>query len=85
MKKNIFDFILDSAKKTKTFGDLTKELNNNGYSTDRGGKYKGGRGTAKLVRSAFDAFRNRGDDENAEKISKGFTNAKGEYAYKKKK
>ena len=74
---------LISDKKTMYAQDLVNLLNNNSFKTDAGNEYKGGRGIYKLLDSIYYRLEKAGEDDDAEKIAKAFTDASGGYAYKK--
>jgi hypothetical protein len=65
------------------FDRLAGWLNARGYRTNSGTPYLGGRGTARLVRAAYDFVACERDegDEAARPIALAFTRADGRYAY----
>ncbi|HET8550715.1 MAG TPA: hypothetical protein VFL57_22060 [Bryobacteraceae bacterium] len=64
---------------------LAAHLNHNGFETEKGEEYKGGRGTHKLVRETVIWVRDHlglGEEESGS-ISLAYPNAEGEFPYEK--
>ena len=84
---NKFEFVLNQAArlhksgKKITGGQLVILLNQNGYTTNYGTQYVGGRGVYKLIHAVYDWQISIGQKNNADIIAYAFTNQDGEYAY----
>ncbi|MDR0770215.1 MAG: hypothetical protein LBE75_03335 [Burkholderiales bacterium] len=62
--------------------DLASRLNRNGYLTESGHKYAGGRGTYKLINEACKWLNNKQKlPEEAKKVARAFKKPDGTYAY----
>jgi hypothetical protein len=72
---------LSENNKTLTFEELAENLNEVGYETNDGQDYKGGRGTATLVKTVHEKCE---DEDTAENISTVFTGKDGTLPYEKK-
>lgn len=64
-----------------TFDQLATLLNANGYTTEYGSPFTGGRGVAKLVHAIWDRLDAQGLIAERDAVVASFTNAVGDYAY----
>jgi len=83
-KKYISDLatFLTNQKKVMSGEELATHLNRNGFRTSYGSKYKGGRGTYKLIKSTWSAHDSVGEDVEAENVATAYVKPSGGYAYK---
>lgn len=85
---NKIDFVVDLAQKlvksgkTMTASQLADVLNKNGYNTNVGGTYSGGRGTLTTVSSIYNELIKQGRLVDADNVAKAFVKEDGNYAYK---
>ncbi len=73
---------LNNQGKVMSGEELATHLNRNGFSTSYGSKYKGGRGTYKLIKSIWSVHDSAGENIEAENIATAFVKPSGGYAYK---
>ena len=74
-------FLFDNQK-TMSGQELAKHLNRNGFLTSYGTKYKGKRGTYKLLRETWKWVNDElGLSDEAEKVAKAFPTPDGTYPY----
>lgn len=66
---------------TLTGGQLARQLNQQGFRTNRGSLYQGGRGTYRLIRQVYRRFESQGETGIAVLIARAFTAEDGNYAY----
>ena len=78
--KNTATSLLTQGK-TITFDQLATLLNSNGFTTEYGSSFSGGRGVAKLVHSVWDRLNAQGMIAERDAVAASFTNAVGDYAY----
>ena len=60
---------------------LVDILNMNGITQDNGDSYNGGRGIYKTISSAYNYYKDNGDEQTAYNIAMSFVDKNGDYAY----
>lgn len=78
---NLATFLVEN-KKVMSGEELATHLNRNVFSTGYGSKYKGGRGTYKLIKSVWSSYEQVGKTKEASNIATAFVKPNGGYAYK---
>jgi hypothetical protein len=72
---------LVSNKTKMTFSQLATHLNDTGHKTKYGTRYKGSRGTARLVGSVYDELMKSNDVKSAENVANAFTDRNGNHSW----
>ena len=62
-------------------GELADHLNRNGYKTNSGKEYKGGRGTSRMISSIYDRLKEEGRDEDAKNVALSYTNKNDKHSW----
>lgn len=65
-----------------TFTDLAAHLNGMGIRTSYGARYRGGRGTARLISMTYRALASLGQSHDAGVVATAYTRQNGGYAYR---
>ena len=73
---------LSNQGKVMSGEELAAHLNRNGFRTSYGSKYKGGRGTYKLIKGVWGAHNLAGESIEAGNVAVAFVKPNGGYAYK---
>lgn len=73
---------LSNQSKVMSGEELAVHLNRNGFRTSYGSKYKGGRGTYKLIKGVWSAHDSAGESVEAKNVATAFVKPSGGYAYK---
>ncbi|AGH81272.1 hypothetical protein PCNPT3_06660 [Psychromonas sp. CNPT3] len=83
-KKYISDLatFLSNQGKVMSGEELAVHLNRNGFRTSYGSKYKGGRGTYKLIKSIWSTHDSAEERNEADNVANAFVKPNGGYAYK---
>ena len=73
---------LHENESSMSFDELADHLNRNGFETEDGKEYQGGRGTSHLVSTTYD-WAECEEDVDEEAIARAFVDKKGEHPYEK--
>lgn len=78
--RKLGSFLINNGK-TMDVPNLVEHLNWNGYKTNYGTEYQGGRGSYRLIRSTYDWLIKIGEPGDAKNVAEAFMKPDGTYAY----